>query len=64
VHEIAHGEQQSSAQAAAGMRERKVFGGEAAGLEKRYRQGVAQDQGSGGRCGRRQVQRAGFTLHA
>ncbi|MNO04379.1 hypothetical protein D3C81_2253900 [compost metagenome] len=40
----------------------EVFGGKATGFQQRDCQGIAHDQGGGGRRGGGQVQRTGFVL--
>ena len=64
VHDVAHVQQQAPAEAAGRMRTRKILAREAARLEQRHRQCVADSERGRGAGGRRQVVRAGFLLDA
>ena len=64
AHHVGHGGEQAATQGAAGVRAGEVLGLEAARIEQRHGQRVAQRQLRGGAGGGRQVERAGFLLDA
>ncbi|MNJ75893.1 hypothetical protein D3C77_730700 [compost metagenome] len=64
MHHVFDLEQQAAAKRTTWVREGKVLGSEAAGLEQGDGQCVAQHQRCRGRGGRGQVERAGFLLDA
>ncbi|MCY1553588.1 hypothetical protein D9M68_900880 [compost metagenome] len=64
AHDVEHMGQQLAAERAARVRAGEVFLAEAARVQHRHRQRIAQRQRGGGACRWRQVERAGFLFHA